>query len=90
MIKMIIEDFIYEIKEEILSYEELGEKKASDWEKDFMNWLENSEIKKKNIKEISGKKYYIIKDESQIFDIVDEYYNAVEQKNEKKYWEKFQ
>ena len=90
MIKMIIDEFIEEVKEEILSYEDLGEEKACEWETKFLNWLENPKIKKKNIKEISGKKYYLIKDESEIFDIVDEYFDAVEQKKEENYWKKFQ
>ena len=90
MIKIIIEDFIYEVKEEILSYEDLGIEKADAWEENFKKWLENSEIKKKNIKEISGKKYYLIKDESEIFDIVDEYYDAIEKNDEENYWKKFQ
>lgn len=90
MIKLLVKDFVYEIKEEILSYEDLGNKKALEWEKCFFQWLENNKIKKKNIKEISGKKYYLIKDESEIFDIVDEYFDAVEKKKEIDYWEKFQ
>jgi len=90
MIKILIDDFVYEVKEEILSYEDLGKKKADEWEKCFFKWLENPKISKKSVKEISGKKYYLIKDESEIFDIADEYFYAVEQKREKNYWEKFQ
>jgi len=90
MIKLLVEDFVYEVKEEILSYEDLGETKACEWEKCFFQWLENPKIKKKNIKEISDKKYYLIKDESEIFDIVDEYFDAVERKKEVDYWKKFQ
>ena len=90
MIKILINDFIYEVKEEILSYQDLGEKKANEWEKHFFKWFENSKISKKNIKEISGKKYYLIKDESEIFDIADKYFYAVEQKKEEEYWKNFQ
>ncbi len=90
MIKLLINDFVYEVKEEILSYEDLGRDKAYEWEKCFFQWLENPKIKKKNIKEISGNKYYLIKDESEIFDIVDEYFDAVERKKETDYWKKFQ
>jgi len=90
VIKLSVEDFVFEVKEEILSYEDLGEEKAAQWEKDFLRWLENTKIKKKNIKEKENKKFYLIKDESQIFDIVDEYFDAVEQKREKEYWKKFQ
>lgn len=90
MIKMTIDDFVYEVKEEILSYEDLGETKANEWEVNFKKWVDNPKIKKKNVKEVSGKKYYQIKDESEIFDIVDEYFDAVEQKKEDSYWKKFQ
>ncbi len=90
MIKMTIDDFVYEVKEEILSYEDLGEAKANEWEANFKKWVDNPKIKKKNVKEVSGKKYYQIKDESEIFDIVDEYFDAVEQKKEDSYWKKFQ
>lgn len=89
MIKLSIEDFIYEVKSEIISYEELGEEKANEWEKYFINWLNDDKIKKKNIKEKNDKKFYILKDESEIFDIADEYYSAVEDKKEDRYWKNF-
>lgn len=90
MIKMNIDDFIFEVKEEILSYEDLGKSKSIDWEKNFRIWLNNDKIKKKNIKIDGERIYYLIKDESEIFDIVDEYFDAVEQNKEKSYWKKFQ
>lgn len=89
MIKMPVEDFIYEVKEEILSYEELGEAKANEWEKNFKAWLSNDKINKKNVKTIKDKLYYMLDDESDIFDIADLYYSAVEQKKEEDYWKKF-
>lgn len=89
MIKMPVEDFIYEVKEEILSYEELGEAKANEWEKNFKAWLNNDKINKKKVKTIKDKLYYMLDDESDIFDIADLYYSAVEQKKEEDYWKKF-
>lgn len=89
MIKMPIDDFIFEVKEEILSYEELGEKKAEEWETNFKAWLNNDKIKKKNIKLNNDKVYYMLDDESDIFGIADLYYSAVEQKKEEDYWKKF-
>ena len=80
MIKLPINEFIFEVKEEILSYEELGEKKADEWEN----------IKKKYVKGNGEKKFYEIKDESVIFEIADEYYDSVLQKKEDLYWSKFQ
>lgn len=90
MIKLPVEDFIFEVKEEILSYEELGNAKADEWEVKFNNWLNNDKIKKKNVKVSGDKKFYLIDDESEIFDIADLYYSAVEQKKEEEYWKKFQ
>lgn len=90
MIKLTLEDFLFEVKDEILSYEELGEKKANEWEEKFMLWLKDETIKKKNIKINKGQTYYLINDESEIFDIADKYYYAVEQNKEEDYWQKFQ
>lgn len=88
MIKIEIEEFIFEVKDEILSYEELGQKKADDWERRFLNLLTNNKIKK-NIREEKGKTYYLIGDESEIFDIADEYYYSLEQNKEDEYWQNF-
>lgn len=89
MIKMPVEDFIFEVREEILSYEELGEKKADEWEKQFRMWLKDDKLKKKNVKISGDKVYYLIGDESEVFDIADLYFSAVEQKKEDEYWKKF-
>ncbi|MDE6357160.1 MAG: hypothetical protein K2L15_01065 [Eubacteriales bacterium] len=90
MIKLTLEEFLFEVKDEILSYEELGEKKANEWEEKFMLWLKDETIKKKNIKINKGQTYYLINDESEIFDIADKYYYAVEENKEEEYWKKFQ
>lgn len=90
MIKLSIEDFIFEVKEELKSYEILGDKKAQEWEENFTKWLNNDSINKRNIKDKNDKKFYLIKDESQIFDIADKYLEAVENKEEKQYWKNFQ
>lgn len=90
MIKIEIEEFLFEVKDEILSYEELCEEKADEWEKYFLSWLKNDNIKKKNIKIEKGITYYIIDDESQIFDIADEFYYAVKENKVLDYWKKFQ
>ncbi|WP_250278293.1 hypothetical protein [[Clostridium] colinum] len=90
MIKLDIEDFIFEVKDEILSYEELGEEHAKKWEERFLAWLKDDKIKKKNLKVEKGNTFYLIDDESEIFDIADEYYYAVDSNNIEEYWEKFQ
>lgn len=90
MLKLEIDEFLFEVKDEIMSYEELGLEHASLFEKNFLKWLDNNNIKKKNIKNIKDKKYYTIDDESEIFDIADEYYTAYEQGKLAEFWSKFQ
>lgn len=89
MIKMDIDDFIYEIKEELLCYEEIGENGADKWEEEFRAWL-NTPGKKENV-EIKGDKIkFLIADESEIFDIADSYLDAIENNSLKEYWKDFQ
>lgn len=90
MIKLTIEDFLFEVKEEMLCYEDLGEKKAEIWGKEFIMWLNNDKIKKSNVIVKGDKKYFCLDDESEIFDIVDEYLDAIEKNKESEYWSKFQ
>lgn len=90
MIKLEIEEFIFEVKDEILSYEELGKECADKWEQAFLTWLKDEKIKKKNIKKEKNITYYLIDDESEIFDIADQYYYAVEDNKIDEYWKKFQ
>ena len=47
MIKMKVDELVFEMKEEMICYEQLGEEKAAQWEKNFYLWLENKNIKKK-------------------------------------------
>ncbi len=90
MIKLEIEEFIFEVKDEILSYEELGKEYADKWEQEFLAWLKDEKVKKKNIKKEKNTTYYLIDDESEIFDIADQYYYAVEDNKIDEYWKKFQ
>ncbi len=90
MIKLEIEEFIFEVKDEILSYEELGKQYADKWEQEFLVWLKDEKVKKKNIKKEKNTTYYLIDDESEIFDIADQYYYAVEDNKIDEYWKKFQ
>ncbi len=89
MIKMEIEDFIYEVKEEMLCYDEIGEKGADEWERDFRNWLE-SPGKKENVEGKGEKSKFLIGDESEIFDIADSYLEALENDRTDEYWKNFQ
>lgn len=88
-IKLEIDDFIYEVREELLCYEEIGEKGADVWAADFKKWLDDGR-KKENIAVSGGKTYFVIEDEAEIFDIADEYLEAVENNSVAEYWKKFQ
>lgn len=89
MIRMDIEDFIYEVKEEMICYDEIGEKGADKWEQEFREWL-LSPVKKKNVIGKDDKMKFLIEDESEIFDIADLYLEALENNNVTDYWNKFQ
>lgn len=89
MIKMSIDDFIYEVKEEMLCYDEIGEEGADRWEADFRKWLE-SPGKKENVAGSGDKAKFLIGDESEIFDIADSYLDAIENNKVEEYWKNFQ
>ena len=40
--KIEISDLIFEVKENIRCYEELGDKTSYKWEKEFMSWIEKA------------------------------------------------
>lgn len=90
MIKLELEDFIYEIKEEMECYAEIGKEGADKWEEKFRNWLDNPKVKHSNVTKNGDKVMYSVADESEIFDIADEYLTAIENNSEAEYWKKFQ
>lgn len=90
MIKLELEDFIYEIKEEMECYAEIGKEGADKWEEKFRKWLDNPKIKHSNVTKKGDKVMYSVADESEIFDIADEYLTAIENNSEEEYWKKFQ
>ena len=87
--KMDIEDIIFEVKEELLCYDEIGTEGADRWESEFRSWLE-SPGKKENVEGKGDKAKFVIGDESEIFDIADSYLEAVENGRIEEYWKKFQ
>jgi propanediol dehydratase large subunit len=89
MVKMPLEDFVEEIKSEIIGYEELGEEKALEWEKKFLSLVNRGNKSKPKIEVKNGKNLYLLEDESEIFKIVDMYLAAVDSDEEKDYWEKW-
>ena len=89
MIKLDIEDFIFEVKDEMSCYEDIGPDGADKWETNFRKWLE-SDKKKTNIIKKGDKLQYTLSDESEIFDIADEYLNALDENKIDEYWNNFQ
>lgn len=89
MIKMSIDDFIYEVKEEMLCYDEIGKAGADKWEADFRKWLEGPG-KKENVAGSGEKAKFLIGDESEIFDIADSYLEALENNKVEEFWKNFQ
>ena len=61
-IKLETEDFIFEVTEELVCYDEIGREGADIWAADFRTWLADGR-KKKNIVTSGGKTYFVIEDE---------------------------
>lgn len=89
MLKIDIEDLIFEVKDELSCYEEIGENGANQWEVEFRKWL-SSDVRKNNVSKSGNSLAYAISDESEVFDIADEYLNALETNSVDEYWKKFQ
>ena len=89
MLKLPIEEFIEEIKAEISSYEDLGEEKALEWEKKFLQLSEADLINKKICKNTGGNCIITIADESELFQYADNYWASIDSDEENKYWEGF-
>lgn len=82
MLKLTVNEFIEEIKEEISCYEELGEQYSQKWEAKFKELLNSSKIKKSLLKG----DMIVLKDEADLFSLVDNYWAAVYSNEEDKYW----
>ncbi|WP_341878026.1 hypothetical protein [Defluviitalea saccharophila] len=89
MVKMPLEDFIEEVKSEIIGYEELGEEKALEWEQKFLSLVNDKSKSVPQIEVKDGKKFYQLEDESEIFKIVDMYLAAADSGEEQDYWKKW-
>ncbi|MCD8091048.1 MAG: hypothetical protein LUD81_10620 [Clostridiales bacterium] len=80
MFKIDKEDFVFEVTEELSCYEEIGREGAEKWAEGFEKWC----IEKRNKADSIS-----LKDESEIFDIADEYLEAVEEGKISEYWKSF-
>ncbi len=84
---MKLDDFLYEIKTELEAYE-LENDMGNEWERRFLLWCD-SPRGKKDVSEVDGVRYIKLKDESEIFEMVDNYVVAVEDGDTEEYWKAF-
>lgn len=82
-----VKELIQAVKDELLCYENM-ESAATQWEKEFLAWL-NLPENKKNIIRKGNSQYFKIKDEEEIFEIADSYIDALEENTIKNYWKSF-
>ncbi len=82
-----VEEFILQVKDELLCFEGM-EEKACEWEKQFREWMKTTKVKKQ-IMESKGKFCIGIKDEEEIFEVADSYIDAISENNIAKYWNEF-
>lgn len=93
MIKLEMEEFIEEIKAEMYGYEEIEESMINDWESRFRAWLikvKDKKIKNDRIKCGPNSIKVELKDETDIFKIVDKYLVAVAHNEIDKYFTDWQ
>lgn len=89
MLKMSMEDFIEEIKAEMFGYEEIGEENINKWVDTFKNYVKQKKDKKNRISYKANSVNINLKDESDLFNIVDKYYAAVENDDVDNYFNNF-
>lgn len=87
MIKMHVEEFIEEIKAEMYGYEEIEEGLIELWEKKFRDYIKEKKAKKNRINYKTNS--ILIKDESELFDIVDNYLAAIVNEETDQYWDNY-
>lgn len=85
--KIPIDEFIEQVKDEILCYEDM-EKVAEQWEVEFKLWMQQNKKNKDLVKTSKGIAFNI-SDESDIFEVADSYVEALESGERNKYWNEF-
>lgn len=84
MIKLDVEEFLEEVKAEMYGYEEIDEELIELWEKKFRDYIKEKKAKKNRINYKTNS--ILIKDESELFDIVDNYLAAIVNDEMDQYW----
>ena len=89
MLKILLEDFVEEIIAEMYGYEEIEEDEINIWFEKFERFVKDKKDKR-NIIRYKGEEISInLKDESDLFSIVDKYLAAIENDELDKYFESF-
>ena len=88
--KIEIEEFILQVKDEFFCYDiDNIEALFNNWEKEFKNWLKKSNSKN-GILRLNNNIYIKIRDEDEIFEVVNSYIDIInDKKNINEYWNKF-
>jgi hypothetical protein len=90
MFKISLEDFKEEIKAEMYGYEEIEESLIEKWFNVFNEYIDEKKDKKNRISYKANSVTINLKDESDIFKIVDNFFAAVENEELENYWSSFQ
>lgn len=86
--KLPIKEVVESVREELLCYED-AQQIATQWETEFLHWIETKKGKHKDIVAEKDTLCLKIKDEDEIFEMADSYMDAVAEGSVKKYWETF-
>lgn len=81
------EEFIEEIRAEMAGYEELTKPLIDDWIERFQKYVQRSNLNSKRIVVKGGNTSIKLEDETELFNIVDRYYVAVDQEEIEAYWQ---
>ena len=87
MFSLLKDEFIEEIKAEMAGYEELTQEHINDWVQHFEKYVSQDKVKNDKLKRKGNTIEIVLKDESELFGIVDKYLVAVEGEELASYWE---
>lgn len=85
----LLADFLEIIVAELEQYEEVDTELVDAWCEKFENIVENEKLAKGRKITKNGEVYIKVKDEMEIFSIVDDYIEAIEDNTLKAYWNSF-
>ncbi len=87
--KFTLEDFVFAVVEELEQYEDLDLNYVDKWCETFNEMVKARKISKKNLVEEGNELFFAVDDETEIFAIVDDYIEAIENNSIPEYWKTF-